>query len=119
MFQNTDFSYTNSYDEEETIKILGDAIINEIIEDDGYSLDMIIAEELFCKGKLLNEKNGKDIINYYIGHHYKFYTTINEIECEMGWEIEPYYLNDNYYCSIAHYLIYKRVNNEMIEYLLR
>ena len=118
MFQNTDFSYTNSYDEEEMIKILGDAIIKEIKEDEGYSLDMLIAEKLFCRGKLLCDKE-KDVINYYIGHHYKFYKTIDEVECELGWETEPYYLNEEYYYMIAFYLILKRVNNEMIEYLLR
>ena len=113
MFQNTDFSYTNSYDEEEMIKILGDAIIKEIKENKGYALDLIIAEELFCRGQLLYDKT-KDVVNYYIGHYYKFYKTIYEMECEMGWEINPYYLNEDYYDIIAQYLIYKRINNSGI-----
>ena len=85
MFQNTDFSYTNSYDEEKMFELLAEIIIKGIKEDTKNPFDVIILEELFyCRGILLNGKNAKDIINYYIGHYYKFYKTTSEMDFEMA-----------------------------------
>ena len=116
MFQNVDFSYTNSYDEKKMIELVGNEIKKNILRGGYDPLNGNIEDAYY--GTDLSQKP-KDIINYYIGHHYKCYKTINEIEYEMGWVIDPYYpLDEYYYHYIANYLINKRVNNVMIEYLL-
>ena len=115
MFQNVDFSYTNSYDEEKVINLLTITILKEIIANDGdyENIEINVAELIYKDGS--NEKTAKDIINYYIGHHYKFYKTMDEmVECEMGLENEPYYLNKDYYGIIAGYLINTRIDHSKI-----
>ena len=114
MFQNTDFSYTNSYDEEKMFELLAEIIIKGIKEDTKDPFDVIILDELYCRGILLNGKNAKDIINYYIGHYYKFYKTTSEMDFEMGWLIDPYHWNEDCYAIIAQYLLIKRINNSGI-----
>ena len=109
MFQNVDFSYTNSYDEEKMFKIINDRV------DEGYDdeLAVIINVILYGDDNDDEKKTALDIINYYIGNHYKFYMNEDDIYDDTGFSFdlmldsdENLNLNTAYYKIIAGYLIF-------------